>query len=281
MMDSYRDVARAVVGVTANRHVDDGVHRDRLRRRYLEALDKHASVECMILPTIDGDVPWDANVRRLREVLRRLDGLVLTGDESNLDPDVFRETGRVWSRAEDDVIAGERDRPRDRLSCAALTVATALGMPVLGICRGLQEMNVHRNGTLHPDLSLIDGAIAHRENPNLPRDQQYLPAHAVNVVPGGILSSLVGDRELYVNSLHGQGIAEAAPDIRVEAIADDGVIEAFSYVSSGHPAAFQLALQWHPEWHASSDAVSQSVFGAFGNACLAYQAERARSPLRN
>ncbi|WP_116137807.1 gamma-glutamyl-gamma-aminobutyrate hydrolase family protein [Trinickia diaoshuihuensis] len=263
---------RAAVGVTANRHLHDGVHRDWLRRRYLEALHDHALVECVILPTIDGKLPWEATVETFRDLLPRLDGLVLTGDESNLDPNIFNETERSWHRADDDVIPGVRDRPRDRLSRVALTVAIELEMPILGICRGLQEMNVHRNGTLYEDLSLQNKGVVHHENPNLPRDQQYLPVHAVKVVPGGILSSIVGDSELFVNSLHNQGIADTASTIRVEAVANDGVVEALSYPTS---ATFQLALQWHPEWHASTDVNSQKIFQAFGDACRAYQTERA------
>lgn len=268
MMDKPRDTGRAVVGVTANRHLYDGVHRDWLRRRYIEALDRHASVECVILPTIDGDLPWDATVRKFREVMRRLDGLVLTGDESNLDPSIFNEKQRVWNRAEDDVIPGERDRPRDRLSCAALSVAIELEMPILGICRGLQEMSVHRNGTLHADLSVVGQGVVHSENPSVPRDQQYLPVHTIQVVPGGLLSSIVGDRELYVNSLHNQGITTVASGVQMEAVAEDGVIEALSYTTS---AFFQLAVQWHPEWHAATDATSRKIFRAFGSACHAYQ----------
>lgn len=270
-MDKPRDAGRAVVGVTANRHRYDDVHRDWLRRRYIEALDRYASVECVILPTIDGDLPRDVTVRKFREVMRRLDGLVLTGDESNLDPNIFNEKQRAWSRADDDVIPGERDRPRDRLSCVALSVAIELEMPILGICRGLQEMSVHRNGMLHPDLSAMSQDIVHSENPNVPRDQQYLPVHTIRVTPGGLLSSIVEDRELYINSLHNQGITTVASGVQMEAVATDGVIEALSYTTS---AAFQLGVQWHPEWHAATDTTSQKIFRAFGSACLGYQATR-------
>lgn len=268
MTNKPRDAARAVVGVSANRLLHDGVHRDWLRRRYLEALDRHAAVECVILPTIDGDLPWDVSVSKLREVMRRLDGLVLTGDESNLDPDVFHEQQRLWIRASDDVIPGERDRPRDRLSSAALSIAMELQMPILGICRGLQEMNVHRGGTLHTALPVAEQGVVHSEVPDVPRDQQYLPVHTIQVVPGGLLSSIVGDVELHVNSLHNQGITEVASGVRKEAVAEDGVIEALSFISSG---AFQFGVQWHPEWHAASDATSQTIFRAFGNACHTYQ----------
>ena len=267
MMVKPREAPRPVVGVTANRLLNDGVHRDWLRRRYIEALERHASVECVILPTIDGDLPWDASVRTLREVMRRLDGLVLTGDESNLDPGVFDQHQRTWERADDDVIPGQRDRPRDRLSCAALSVAIELDMPVLGICRGLQEMSVHRNGALLADLSAAGQGMLHNENPELPRDQQYLPVHAIQVVPGGLLSSIVGERTLHVNSLHNQGITSVATGVQTEAVAEDGLIEALSYTTS---AAFQLGVQWHPEWHAATDFTSKKIFSAFGNACRAY-----------
>ncbi|MGF6293234.1 gamma-glutamyl-gamma-aminobutyrate hydrolase family protein [Paraburkholderia youngii] len=269
MSDTRRHLGCAVVGVTANRHLYDGVHRDWLRRRYIEALTKHASVECVILPTIDRDLPCDAIFQRLRDLMRRLDGLVLTGDESDLDPGIFDRDGGAWALAEDDIVACRTDRPRDRLSMVALMVAEELDMPVLGICRGLQEMNVYRGGTLHEDLSLTHKGISHRENPEIPRDEQYRPVHTVKVASGGLLSSVIQGDELCVNSLHRQGIAELGEGIRVEAVAGDGVVEALSYRNS---RTFQLALQWHPEWHASSDVISQKILGAFGRACEAYNA---------
>ncbi|AOD16219.1 gamma-glutamyl-gamma-aminobutyrate hydrolase family protein [Xanthomonas fragariae] len=259
---------RPVVGVTSNRHLDDGVHRDWLRRRYIEALDTYAAVECVILPTIDGNLSRDATIKKVRGLVRRLDGLVLTGDESNLDPNIFDEHQRGWDQAEDDVIQNERDRPRDRLSCVALSVAIELAMPILGICRGLQEMTVHRGGVLNTDLSVAGSSLVHREPANLPRDQQYLPAHAIRIVPDGLLASIVEQDQLRVNSLHNQGVTQTVPGVQVEAVAEDGVIEAISYQTS----VFQLGLQWHPEWHAANDVTSQRIFRLFGNACQVYLA---------
>ncbi|MGL0785566.1 gamma-glutamyl-gamma-aminobutyrate hydrolase family protein [Xanthomonas translucens] len=265
-------VIRPVVGVTSNRHIDDGVHRDRLRRRYIEALDTYAAVECVILPTVDGDLSWDTSLRKFRSLMHRLDGLVLTGDESNLDADIFDGRQRRWDRADDDVIPGERDRPRDRLSCVALSIARELDMPVLGICRGLQEMNVQQGGTLVTHLPATEFGIVHSEPMNVPRDQQYLPSHGIRIVSDGILADILGEGNdwLQVNSLHNQGVSEPAPGIRVEAIADDGVVEAISYRSS----TFQLGVQWHPEWHVRHDPVSQKIFRLFGDACQAYEARR-------
>jgi putative glutamine amidotransferase len=149
-----------------------------------------------------------------------------------------------------------------------LSVAIELDMPILGICRGLQEMSVYRNGTLHADLSAVRQGIVHSENPSVPRDQQYLPVHTIHLVPSGLLSSIVEERALYVNSLHNQGITTVAAGVQPEAVAEDGVIEALSYTTS---EVFQLAVQWHPEWHADTDATSQKIFRAFGSACHAYQ----------
>ncbi|AZR27601.1 gamma-glutamyl-gamma-aminobutyrate hydrolase family protein [Xanthomonas vasicola pv. arecae] len=260
-------VSRPVVGVTANRNIDDGVHRDRLRRRYIEALDIYAAVECVILPTVDGDLRWDASLRKFRYLMRRLDGLVLTGDESNLDADIFNGLQRRWNRADDDVIARERDRPRDRLSCVALSIARELDMPVLGICRGLQEMHVQQGGVLVAQLPVTELGIVHSEPLNVPRDQQYLPSHGIRIISDGLLSEILKDEKnvLQVNSLHNQGASEPAPGVRVEAIADDGVVEAISYRSS----TFQLGVQWHPEWHVKQDPVSQKIFQFFGDACYA------------
>ncbi|WIX05474.1 gamma-glutamyl-gamma-aminobutyrate hydrolase family protein [Xanthomonas oryzae] len=265
-------VNRPVVGVTSNRHIDDGVHRDRLRRRYIEALDIYAAVECVILPTVDGDLRWDASLSKFRYLMRRLDGLVLTGDESNLDADIFNGLQRRWNRADDDVIARERDRPRDRLSCVALSIARELDMPVLGICRGLQEMHVQQGGVLVAQLPVTELGIGHSEPLNVPRDQQYLPSHGIRIVSDGLLSDILKDKKngLQVNSLHNQGASEPAPGVRVEAIAEDGVVEAISYRSS----TFQLGVQWHPEWHVKHDPVSQKIFQFFGDACYAYESRR-------
>ncbi|WP_236693712.1 gamma-glutamyl-gamma-aminobutyrate hydrolase family protein, partial [Robbsia andropogonis] len=89
---------------------------------------------------------------------------------------------------------------------------------------------------------------------DVPRDQQYLPTHTVSVMPVGRLSPIVESAELYVNSLHNQGIKTLGANVQMEAVASDGVIEAISYKKS---STFQLAVQWHPEWHATSDVTSR------------------------
>lgn len=250
-----------VVGVAGNRLVDDAVHRDWLRRRYLDALERHADVATVILPTSGADTGEHL------ASLCRLDGLVLTGDESDLDPAVFRrapEEGPDYTR-------NRRDRYRDRLSAAALRTALALDMPILGICRGLQELNVHLGGTLHSTLRARPGGLEHAEDTSLPRDDQYEPVHAVELAEGGVLHRLFGASSIRVNSLHNQGIDGLGHGLAVEAVAPDGLIEAVRV--EGSPA-LQLAVQWHPEWHAQKDPASQALFHAFGQACQAFRTVR-------
>jgi putative glutamine amidotransferase len=247
--------ARPVVAVTANRHVDDGVHRDIIRRRYIDALERHADVDVVILPT-RGKRPCETWC----PTTARLDGLVLTGDESNLDPLVFSNQPTDG----DDYRPLERDRYRDRSAHAALTTALMKGLPFLGICRGLQELNVYFGGTLHNDLDDRGAGLNHREDIRLPRDRQYDPVHPVALTPDGRLATLLGRTDITTNSLHGQGIEHLGSGLVVEGRATDGLIEAIK-VAGDHP--FQLGVQWHPEWHADQDPVAQALLKAFGDAC--------------
>jgi len=145
--------------------------------------------------------------------------------------------------------------------------AVAAGVPVLGICRGFQEMNVAFGGTLWQKLHEVPGHLDHREAKDQPIDRQYAPAHEVTLAPGGLLQRLAGgvDR-LQVNSLHNQGVRELGAGLSVEARASDGVIEAFRVTAA---PSFALAVQWHPEWRVLDDAFSLALFAAFGAACRA------------
>lgn len=248
------------VGITANRTIDDDVHREWIRRRYIDALTDHADVEVVILPTVSGGLGRDVSV------LARLDGLVLTGDESNVDPAVLRDCGALSDGVE--YVPATRDHYRDRLSGRAIATALALGMPILAICRGLQELNVHFGGTLHGDLESLPGGLRHHEDIGLERDRQYDPVHRLSLTAGATLHGLAGTTEIRVNSLHHQGIDRLGRGLFVEARSDDGLIEA---VSVADAAAFQIGVQWHPEWHVATDAFSQSLFSAFGNACRSYR----------
>ncbi|MES5485225.1 gamma-glutamyl-gamma-aminobutyrate hydrolase family protein [Bradyrhizobium sp. INPA03-11B] len=266
MISQQAGSVRAVVGITSNRLLADGVHRDWLRRKYVQALVRYAGVTSVILPTIDAD---DAGDDSVLPIMPRLDGLVLTGDESNIDPAILRSAASSTRTSQQDVEAGIRDRPRDRLSATAIGTAVAFGMPILGICRGLQELNVYFGGTLHASLSewRLESGAMHAEKPCLPRDRQYDVTHSVTIRSDGVLFPIAGATEAQVNSLHNQGIEKLAAPLMPEAWTSDGLVEAASVV--GAPT-LQIGVQWHPEWHVATDLLSKRLFKAFGEACVAY-----------
>lgn len=156
-----------------------------------------------------------------------------------------------------------------------MRAAIAAGVPVLAVCRGLQEMNVVFGGTLHQSVHAVAGFSDHRENKEDRLDLQYAPSHTVTLTQGGLLQRLAGGaKEVRVNSLHDRGIEQLGMGFVVEATAPDGLIEA---VSVSGARAFALGVQWHPEWKHASDLLSTAIFRAFGDACR----ERMRAEREN
>ena len=130
-------------------------------------------------------------------------------------------------------------------------------------------------GTLHQAVQEVPGLADHRESEAAAVDEQYGPAHDVEVVPGGALEAIVGLPRFQVNSLHGQGVRTLASGLRVEAVAPDGLVEAFSMPGA---TGFNLCVQWHPEWQAADNPVSVQLLQAFGAALRQYR-DRVRGPL--
>lgn len=201
------------------------------------------------------------------EVLDLAHGVLLTGSRSNVHPAVFGQAVHDPSLP--------LDPERDAWTLPLVTRALARGLPLLGICRGMQEVNVALGGTLHQAVQEVTGLADHRACDTAPVDAQYGPAHAVRVVPGGVLQAIVGLAGFQVNSLHGQGVGTLADGLRVEATAPDGLVEAFSM--PGAPG-FNLCVQWHPEWRAAENPVSMKLLQAFGTAVRQYR-DRVRGPL--
>jgi putative glutamine amidotransferase len=189
-------------------------------------------------------------------VLDRLDGLLLTGSPSNVHPSQY---GHEPLDAE--IL---HDQERDATTLPLIREAVRRDLPILAICRGIQELNVALGGTLHQRLRDMPDRISHRPPKDSP-DGPYGPAHSVAITPGGLLSALIGDERIMVNSLHGQGIDALAPGLRVEAVAPDGQIEAITLPQ----ARFVLGVQWHPEYKVMENPVSAALFAAFGEACRA------------
>ncbi len=227
-------------------------------RKYVDAV-RLAGALPLIAP------PFEAT--ELDGLLDIADGLLLTGSPSNVHPSHFGE--HVLNPAL------PLDPERDAWALPLIRRALARGVPLLAICRGTQETNVALGGTLHQAVQDVAGLNDHRSREGASAAEQYGPAHPVDVVPGGLLAGIVGSATVTVNSVHGQGIKALAPGLRVEALAPDGLVEAFS-----QPAApgFNLCLQWHPEWQAAGNPVSMAILRAFGDAVRGYR-DRVRGPL--
>lgn len=194
-----------------------------------------------------------------RDILATVSGLLLTGSLSNVAPKRYGGTP-----PREGVLQDER---RDDTTLPLLEAAIAMGVPVLCLCRGFQELNVALGGTLYQHIHEVEGRADHRDDPKAPLEVQYGPAHSVEVRPGGVLARIAPEKSFHVNSLHSQGIDRLAPSLHADAVAPDGIIEA---VSMPHAKGFVLGVQWHPEWRWNEDVTSRAIFAAFGEAVRSY-----------
>lgn len=199
----------------------------------------------------------------IEPLLDLADGVLLTGSPSNVHPRHFGEP------VHDDSLP--LDPIRDAWTLTLIPRALERGVPFFAICRGFQETNVALGGSLHQAVQEIDGLRDHRAPEGAPAEVGYGFAHPVDVVRGGLLERLLPQPHFQVNSVHGQGIKRLAEGLRVEAMAPDGLVEAFTLPSA---PAFNLGVQWHPEWKAATNPVSMALLTAFGDACRQRQAAR-------
>ena len=247
---------KPIIGVPACRRIVDPHPFHMVGEKYLQALAEGSNGLPLIIPVLGDSLQID-------EILASIDGLLLTGSPSNLEPHHYdgepSEPGTL------------HDPNRDSLTLPLAKRAFETGVPVLALCRGHQELNVVLGGTLHQKVHEVPGYNCHKENPDDPLDVQYGPSHSVNLVEGGLLHGLAGTTKVTVNSLHSQGVAKLANGVSVEAVSDDGLIEAF--VVDSVPG-FALSIQWHPEWQFARNELSTAIFKAFGDACRQYAAKK-------
>ena len=244
-----RAILRPVLGVTCcNRRMGTETGQA-VVNRYVAAAMKWGDVAALLVPALP-------ELMSAREVAPRLDGLLLTGSPSNMEPGRYGEDG-----AED--AEGPFDPARDSMTADLITAMLDLGRPVLGVCRGFQELNVAFGGTLRRDTSRNPDILRHHAPAEVSFDEMFAHEHDVSLTSGGILARAYGRDRMRVNSVHFQGAGRIGDGLTVEARAPDGVVEAVSARVNGAPV---LAVQWHPEWKTEANPDSQAFFHLLGQA---------------
>ena len=236
---------KPVIGVSADTFVIDGHQFHGAGQKYLLPL--------VALGGIPRIIPSFGPGEDAAELLQGLDGLLLTGAVSNVEP-------RHYDGGPDSDCP-PYDTARDSTTLPLILATLKRGLPLLAICRGHQELNVALGGSLFARVHEQPGRLDHREPKDQPHEVMYAPRHPVTLTEGGMLAGLAGDENVItVNSLHGQAIDRLADDLAIEAMAPDGTIEAVRVKTA---KSFAIGVQWHPEWRFAEDPFSAALFAAF------------------
>jgi putative glutamine amidotransferase len=249
---------RPVIGVIGNsRQVENRFPAQFVGEKNLRAV---ADVACA-LPMMFAGTP---EITEIGALLEAVDGVLLTGGRANVHPSRFGVEPHPKHEP--------YDLHRDALALALVEACVTRGVPLFGICRGLQEMNVAFGGTLHPEIRELPGRVNHRmprtETGEIHPDHEVVfgDRHDVRLTLGGAFARILGKDTIRVNSLHGQGILEPGKRVVVEGVAEDGTIEAIQI--AGAPG-FALGVQWHAEYDPQHNPINRALFKAFGEAVAA------------
>jgi len=225
-------------------------------QQYVEAAISGAGVLPVLVPSFGDRLDLD-------ELLSAVDGVMLTGSKSNVHPSFY---GKEATERD-----GPYDEARDATTLPLIRKAVERGVPLLAICRGIQEMNVALGGSLASEIQERPGSLDHRAPVSDNQDERFAIHQTVSIKPGSCLAGVFGAGDIKVNSVHRQAVDRLGPKLQIEAVAEDGTVEA---VSVRDARAFAVGVQWHPEYWVKSDSVSQRIFKAFGDAVRAHAAAR-------
>jgi putative glutamine amidotransferase len=244
--------SKPLIGIAADRRILGPHPFHCVGEKYISAVAVAAQAVPVLIPSLGEEADLEA-------ILASVDGILLTGSPSNVEPHRY-----FGPPSDPDTL---HDPHRDATTLPLIPRVVAAGMPLFAVCRGFQEMNVAYGGTLWQKVQEVPGLADHRENKEDPLEQQYAPAHEVELVPGGQLHRIAGAGRATVNSLHSQGVQQLGEGLEIEARAPDGLIEGFRVRSA---PGFALAVQWHPEWQVMTNPFSRALFAAFGEAARAH-----------
>ncbi len=257
-------MTKPVIGVIGNSFiVEDRFAAQLVGERNLQAIAEVTDA----LPMMFAGNPKITDIDSLLSVV---DGILLTGARANVHPRYFK--------MEPDVSHEPYDENRDSLALPLIDACVERGIPVFGICRGFQEMNVAAGGSLHPEIRTLPGRMNHRmprlETGEIHPDPAVVFAdrHEVQLLPDGVFAKLLGKDTIRVNSLHGQGILQLGERIIAEGVAEDGTIEAIRFKEA---LGFALGVQWHAEYDPQTNPINRALFQAFGEAVRARKTQQA------
>lgn len=258
-------MSRPLVGVIASAHMAEG--------RY--AVQMAGEKNLKAVAEVAGAMPilfaGDPEITDVCELLESVDGVLLTGGRANVHPTHFG--------VEPHPAHEPYDERRDAVALGATRACVERGVPIFGVCRGIQEMAVAFGSKLHPEIRELPGRINHRaprtEDGEIHPDPLVVFAdrHDVHLVRDGVFARLLGRETIRVNSLHGQGVEEAGARVIVEGRAEDGTVEAIRIADA---PGFALGVQWHAEYDPQTNPINRTLFEAFGEACEARRRRRCR-----
>ncbi len=250
------DMFQPLVAVSTDVRQFDNYTWHAVPKQYLEAAIAGAGVLPVLVPSFGERLDLDS-------LLASVDGVMLTGSKSNVHPSLYGEEATEAN--------GPYDEARDATTLPLIRKAIERGVPLLAICRGIQELNVALGGTLASEIQEREGALDHRAPVSDKQDERFAIRQKVSIKPGSCLAGVFGAGEIMVNSVHRQAIDRPARRLVIEAVAEDGTVEAVSV--EGAPA-FAVGVQWHPEYWVHADSNSAKIFGAFGDAVRAHAETR-------
>ncbi|MGJ8545009.1 MAG: gamma-glutamyl-gamma-aminobutyrate hydrolase family protein [Sulfitobacter sp.] len=249
-------MTRPVIGIIGNSHlINDQYAAFAAGKMNCDAVAQVAGAVPLIVPT-------DPDAVQLEDLLGACDGFLLTGGRPNVHPEEYGETATAAH--------GDFDRARDQIALPLVRACLERGQPMLGICRGFQEINVAMGGSLYPEIRELPGRMNHRMPPDGTLEEKFELRHDVTFTAGGPFHQMMGAQVVRTNTLHGQGIKQPGPRVVIDGQASDGTPEAI-YIEGA--AGYLYAVQWHPEWDARNDPVSRPLFQSFGAAARAWRAQ--------
>ena len=245
-------IKKPLVGIICCRREQDTHYFHMVGEKYINAINKHSGCTSVLIPV---EQPDEID----QSILNRMDGFLLTGSLSNVDPQQYND------QLTDPKML--MDTSRDHTVFNVVHSIVEKRMPLLAICRGFQEMNVAFGGSLYQNLEEQSDHQGHDFERNVPHDEQYGLSHHVDIINGTALHNISGMDRAEVNSLHTQGVRELSDRLEPNAMTGNGLIEAFTIKEAD---GFNLSVQWHPEWQPHNSELSLSIFSAFGDACKDY-----------